>query len=324
MLLAQRDPRWANIQLGASPYSLGPSGCFVTVIADILETTPDVINQRLNAINGFAADADKYLDLVDWSKIEIAFPGVNAIYKKPYDNADVLAQLAAGNSVLVEVPAAPIGGTGIHAVRYIGNHQLNDPWSATVRPTSDFPGALSYVVFFGTWQIPAATPPAAPTAAAPAPSALATSFGNAINKSKNFDTVANFLGISQDQAVQLTAGQQVIDYIKKIQQDNEDLSQQVETVVKTAKAAASVTTLAATVAAPAAPTPPVTLPVVPPKPNLATAKIAQKVVPPSAVFKNGQSPVANTSTPPTFTVETKQGGVSVKEFFSALLRTLFS
>lgn len=325
MLLSQQDPRWAAIQLGASPYSLGPSGCFVTEIADILNITPDVVNQRLNAINGYDADGNDYLDLVNWSKISQAFPGIIATYKTPYNNDDVLAQLAAGNSVLVEVPAAPIGGTGIHCVRYIGKEQLDDPWTGRVRPTSDFPNPISYVVFTGTWTQPVPTP-AAPTTTPPSaqPSPLATSFGNAINKSKNFDTVANFVGIPADQAVQLTAGQQVVAYIQNIQADNEKLAKQVKILVA-AQTPATPVVPATPIQGTESPVP--STPAVPttPKQNLATVKIAQKVVPPSATFKNGASPVATPApATPAFTVVTNKGAVGFKEFFSALFRTLFS
>ena len=32
----QRDPRWSSLRLGASPYSMGDSGCYVTSCAQIL------------------------------------------------------------------------------------------------------------------------------------------------------------------------------------------------------------------------------------------------------------------------------------------------
>lgn len=49
------------------------------------------------------------------------------------------------------------------------------------------------------------------------PSAVAVAFGNTVNKSKNFDTVTAFLGMSQQNAVQLTAGQIIVNQIKALQ-----------------------------------------------------------------------------------------------------------
>jgi len=157
-ILNQQDPKWADINLGSSTYKMWASGCFVTEIAQVLGTTPDVVNAALNAVGGFAADGTNkpdgtpQLSLVIWSKLALAFPGITAVYKTPYDNADVLSQLTAGNKVLCEVSAAPIGGTGIHCVEYIGNQQLNDPWTGKVRPTTDFGTPSAYVVISGTWD----------------------------------------------------------------------------------------------------------------------------------------------------------------------------
>lgn len=146
-ILGQRQMPWGNQLLGSSNLYIHAVGCFITEIAQIIGTTPDVVNEKLKAIQGFAPDDNGQLDLVIWSKVAEAFPGWSCEYIKPYNNDAVLAALNEGKKVLVEVSAAPIGGGGIHAVEYIGNHQLIDPWTATVRPTSDFPETFAYVVF---------------------------------------------------------------------------------------------------------------------------------------------------------------------------------
>lgn len=144
----QRDPRWANIILGTSTLTIGAIGCFISCIGDAIGTTPDVVNERLNSVEGYDEK-----DLVDWAKLAQAFPGITATVKSTYDNQDVLNQLAAGNRVLVVVSAVPIGGTGIHCVEYIGNGQLKDPWTGTIRPTSDFPTLTGeYIIISGQWQ----------------------------------------------------------------------------------------------------------------------------------------------------------------------------
>lgn len=152
MILSQNDPRWSGYKLGNSPYTLGQSGCFTTVLAEILNTTPDVINERLLAGGGFDKDENGYNDLVLWSKIKDIFPGVTATYYKPYSNDIVLAELARGNSIIATVTAKPIGGAGTHAVRYIGGQRLHDPWGGIERKTSDFGKPYSFVVIEGTWN----------------------------------------------------------------------------------------------------------------------------------------------------------------------------
>jgi len=156
-ILSQQDPRWANLPLGTvsptapagtNPYLIWSKGCFVTELAQALSLTPDVVNQKLIAVNGYADDGTGRLSEVIWAKVAEAFPGYTATLISPYDNQAVLNNLAEGNKVLVEVSAAPIGGTGLHCVQYIGNEQCTNCWPnpATTVPTSFFPGVQSYVV----------------------------------------------------------------------------------------------------------------------------------------------------------------------------------
>lgn len=143
-LLSQRDLKWANIKLGFSDSTIGLYGCTITCLAMIIGTTPDVVNDRLKAVNGFASG-----NLLIWSKIPEAFPGITINRVWSYINDDVLAHVP---NVLVEVPAAPIGGNGSHWVVYIGDHKLNDPWTGTERPTSDFPNPTGYCTITGAWK----------------------------------------------------------------------------------------------------------------------------------------------------------------------------
>lgn len=125
-----------NVGFGNSPCSV--VGCTISVIGDVLGVTPDVVNEKLKSVQGFSGS------LVIWAKIEEAFPGVKINRVWSYNNDDVLAHVP---NVIVEVPATPIGGTGSHWVNYIGNHQLKDPWTGTIRPTSDFPNPTGYCTF---------------------------------------------------------------------------------------------------------------------------------------------------------------------------------
>src|ERR1035437_1930882 len=100
MILSQRTMPWANQLLGTSKFYIHAYGCFITCIAEIVGTTPDIVNEKLNEVGGFAADSTGELDEVIWSKIAEAFPGWTAALHTPYDNTTVLAMLQAGNSVL--------------------------------------------------------------------------------------------------------------------------------------------------------------------------------------------------------------------------------
>jgi hypothetical protein len=113
----------------------------------IIGTTPDVVNQRLKAVNGFLGN------LVIWAKIPVAFPGIQVRRVFSYNNDDVKNNVP---NVLAEVPSTAIGGTtGKHWVVFIGNQRCNDPWTGLERATSDFtsyyPGASGYCVLTGKW-----------------------------------------------------------------------------------------------------------------------------------------------------------------------------
>ncbi len=140
----QRDPKWANIPVGFGEQTIGQIGCTISVIGDVLGLTPPEVNDGLKAVNGFSDGTTIGAgNLVVWAKITEVFPGTQIKRVWTYDNNDVLANIP---NVIVEVPAIPIGGRGSHWVRYLGNEQLEDPWTGTVRPTSDFPNPTGYCV----------------------------------------------------------------------------------------------------------------------------------------------------------------------------------
>jgi hypothetical protein len=109
----------------------------------LLDTTPDVVNNRLIGNNGYLNG-----NLVIWGKIPDAFPGVTCRREWAYNNTDVKNNVPC----IVQVDGTPIGGT-IHFVVYIGNGQLVDPWDGQVKPTSTYT-AQSYAVIKGTWTAP--------------------------------------------------------------------------------------------------------------------------------------------------------------------------
>lgn len=107
----------------------------------IIETTPDIVNARLTAVGGLPNG------LVLWSKIPEAFPGITITnLLVPYNNDVVKSNLPA----LITVDGSPIGAP-LHAVVYVGNQQLADPWTGKLEPTSKYK-ALKFVTFKGEWK----------------------------------------------------------------------------------------------------------------------------------------------------------------------------
>lgn len=208
MDFGQRNPKWENIFLGDSPYTLGQSGCFVSVIGRILSISPDTVNKMLLDGGGFAQDKDGYHDLVDWNKLINIFPGITISYHDTYNNADVLQQLANGNGVIVVVDSKPIGGAGIHAVQYIGNHQLYDPWSDSIRPTSFYPTTYKYIVFSGKYTPSQAQPVIQNVAVA------SDVFTRLVTKSSNMDNLLTAFNMSPDIGAEANSYTRIIAYLQ--------------------------------------------------------------------------------------------------------------
>ena len=152
-ILSQRDDKWGNLYLGTSNTKVRDFGCTITCLAMIIGTTPDVVNQRLRDVNGFAQG-----NLLIWAKIPEAFPGITINRVWSYNNDDVKANVP---NVLVEVPPNAIGGvSGKHWVVFIGDQNCNDPWTGSIRPTNDFlkyGDATGYCTVSGKWNNPIST-----------------------------------------------------------------------------------------------------------------------------------------------------------------------
>lgn len=166
-VLSQRSMPWGNQLLGTTNLYIHAVGCFVTALAQILGLTPDVVNEKLKAVNGYTSDGQ-----IIWDKIAEAFPGWSAVKYTPYNNDIALQAIQEGKGLIAEVSAAPIGGTGLHGVGYIGNGQCDDPWTGTVRPTTDFPDVSAMVLISPPPAIATAQPqpesPVGPSPEAPA------------------------------------------------------------------------------------------------------------------------------------------------------------
>jgi hypothetical protein len=76
---SQRDPRWANVRLGASAYTMGGAGCAVTSVAMLASAvnkdfTPLDMVTWLNANGGFTSGG-----LLYWSKAAQAATGLTYV-----------------------------------------------------------------------------------------------------------------------------------------------------------------------------------------------------------------------------------------------------
>lgn len=143
--LSQRDIRWKDIKIGNSTSTIGNYGCTITCLAMLAGTTPDVVNAFLTAVDGFSVDR------IIWSKINetklgLHFPDMGRQYV--YNDVAVREAIEKNGGCLVEVDYDGVVTTPSdrHWVLFIGNHQLIDPWTGTIRPTSSYPIVKGYAI----------------------------------------------------------------------------------------------------------------------------------------------------------------------------------
>ena len=139
-ILSQRDSRWTNIDLGFSTTKIGSKGCTVTSLAMLLNTTPDVVNEKLKSVNGFQGN------LVVWTKIPEAFPGTSFHSRGyTYDQNVIFSNLPC----LVEVDGSKIGATK-HWVLFVSQTRMYDPWYGREDSVTYYPPIGYSVVKGGT------------------------------------------------------------------------------------------------------------------------------------------------------------------------------
>jgi hypothetical protein len=139
---SQSDKRWAKEKLGFSNLTIGNYGCTVTSIANWLkffgiDVTPQAVNDRLRAVNGFANDSFGNKALVIWTKLPKAFPTIKFIWRNYiYDNLKVSWYVYVKRiPVLVECRVKNFR----HWVLFIGNRKMVDPLIGGERSTSTWP-----------------------------------------------------------------------------------------------------------------------------------------------------------------------------------------
>ena len=143
--LSQRDSRWKDIKIGNSTSSIGNYGCTITAIAMLADTTPDVVNAFLTAVNGFSVDRIIW-NKINETKLGLTFPDMGRQYA--YNDVAVREAIEKNSGCLVEVDFDGVVATPSdrHWVLYIGNHQLIDPWDGKTKPTSSYPLVKGYAI----------------------------------------------------------------------------------------------------------------------------------------------------------------------------------
>lgn len=99
---SQRDPRWAMVRLGTSPYTMSNAGCAVTactMVASVVEPgiTPLELATWLNAHVGFTTGG-----LLQWARVAEFVPGLRFVAYQLW--RDIPADLTALKAALVRFP----------------------------------------------------------------------------------------------------------------------------------------------------------------------------------------------------------------------------
>lgn len=135
---SQRDPEWSELRLGTSDTKIGTHGCTITDVAMLANLTPKEVNDRLNAVNGYANG-----NLIIWGKVHEAiswlnFPDMGRGYT--YKNDVVKAAIEKNGGCLVAVDINPSDGVDRddHWVLFTGGGKMIDPYDGKEKPTSTY------------------------------------------------------------------------------------------------------------------------------------------------------------------------------------------
>lgn len=251
-----------------------------------------------------------YIKTLDYEPIPTDLENIRQLLTAPTVTVTIRINLGHGNLHFVEAVACD--GHTLH---------IANPLSGHVEDFSQFYGdpvkANLHVLVYNGPAIQAPQPTAQPQ---PESTGVAQRFNQAIAKSGNFDTVCQYFGISNDQAIQPGTGAQlVIDRIKQLQEQVEQLQKAPATVVSVpANQQVSVTTTA--------------VPAVPSNDtaNGNTPPVNGNPMTTTPVFKDGTTAIGSSAATavPTPSAGTKpttiaSGAVSPIEFLRAIFTLLF-
>jgi hypothetical protein len=142
---SQRDPRWADVHLGASAYTMGSAGCAVTaaaMVASVVQpaVTPLTLVDWLNVNYGFTGGG-----LLYWGKVAEAVPGLKFVAYHlwravPADMALLALALQNGPQVIqvdFHPETATLDSHFVTAVRLLDDGadlEIIDPWTGASGP----------------------------------------------------------------------------------------------------------------------------------------------------------------------------------------------
>lgn len=142
-----------NNKLGTSQVSIGGYGCALACVS-VLGGRIDLVavNELLVKAGAFVNEQGGLTNasLIYWLKVPNALKNLKFVWRGwAYENDKVRDWIYNKKfPVIVEVNAAPIGSPNdSHFVVYLGDQKLFDPWTGKIRPTSDFPNPIGYVLY---------------------------------------------------------------------------------------------------------------------------------------------------------------------------------
>lgn len=132
---SQRDPRWSNLKINNTSYTIGTDGCLICVLSSVAGITPDIAVVKLR-FNGA---------LVDWTSIGNI--GLELAQRADvYDN-DYVSQFITNNGsciVRVDYDGYRETPSDTHFVLFIGNKREIDPWTGNEVATTKYPILTGY------------------------------------------------------------------------------------------------------------------------------------------------------------------------------------
>jgi hypothetical protein len=155
----------------------------------------------------------KYLKTLDYEPIATDLGTLQNLLADPATTVTLRINFGSGNYHFVEAVACD--GVVVHIANPISG-KIEDFSQRYGNPVT---AKLHFIVYTG--PVRPATISQTDTGAA-SPSPLALRFTQAITKSGNFDVVAQHFGLSNDQATQIGAGQQIVEKIAFLEKEVED------------------------------------------------------------------------------------------------------
>lgn len=140
---SQRDSRWASIRLGTgsgNTTTISSHGCTVTAIGMVVEKTPEEVNSLFIKHGSFSSlkESPDVINLVNWQRIDEAITSLEFEWRGySYEDDKVKAAIGKNGFCLVEINAAPIGGTK-HWVLAIGGGKIYDPFDGKEKAFSTY------------------------------------------------------------------------------------------------------------------------------------------------------------------------------------------